>query len=63
MQDYPRGSPDDQYVHVEDADELRHWSMLLAIDPEELTKIVARTGSRAAAVRAFLKNSRRDKNA
>jgi hypothetical protein len=54
MSDLQRGLPDDECISVSDCDELRHWSRLLQITPDEL-KAVCAVGTSAVTVRAHLK--------
>jgi hypothetical protein len=55
MSDPQRGSPDDQFIHIDDGDEVRHWSRLLQVTPEELKAAVCVAGNSAMQVRAYFK--------
>ena len=50
-----RGSPDDQFINVHDADELRHWAHLLNMTTDRLKEVVAKAGSSADGVRKYLR--------
>lgn len=50
-----RGSPDDQFINVHDADELRHWARLLNITTDNLKEVVIKAGSSAENVRKYLR--------
>lgn len=51
----PRGSPDDQFINVDDCDELRHWSRMLQTTPDELKAAVRAAGTSARNAREYLK--------
>lgn len=54
MSDLQRGSPDDQFINVNDWDELRHWSRVLQVTPEVLRAAVGLVGTSAVKARAHL---------
>ena len=55
MSDPQRGSPDDQFININDCDELRHWSELLQTTPEKLRAAVCSVGASAEKTREYLK--------
>lgn len=54
--DGARGSPDDQFINVNDGDELRHWAHLLHTTADRLKEAVVKVGSGADRVRRYLQN-------
>lgn len=53
---YERGSPDDQFINVQDGDEIRHWCRILGTDPATLAEVVAKVGQSAAKVKRHLQH-------
>ena len=49
-----RGSPDDQFINVNDGDEVRHWTRLLHTTADQLKEAVIKVGSSAEKVRRYL---------
>ena len=50
-----RGSPDDQFVNINDCDELRYWTSEFQTTPDQLKTTVAKVGNSVSEVRAYLK--------
>jgi hypothetical protein len=57
MLDSQRGSPDDQFINVDDCDELRHWAKVLQLTPDDLKAAVFRLGTSAEKIRKYLRSS------
>jgi len=52
--DLQRGSPDDQFINIDDCDELRHWSRVLQTTSERLKTVVCAVGTSAEKAREYL---------
>jgi hypothetical protein len=50
-----RGSPDDQFINVNDGDEVRHWTRLLHTTADQLKEAVIKVGNSGDKVRRYLR--------
>lgn len=49
-----RGSPDDQFINIDDGDEVRHWTRLLNTTADQLREAVIKVGNSGEKVRQYL---------
>lgn len=49
-----RGSPDDQFINIDDGDEVCHWTRLLHTTAEQLKEAVIKVGNSGEKVRQYL---------
>lgn len=55
-----RGSPDDQFINIDDGDEVRHWTRLLHTTADQLKDAVIKVGNSGEKVRQYLQKPSRD---